>query len=98
MTGQDTDWAPGSPGPLRVKPGSRVRLPEGLDPGDRFGLHKKKDGARLLQRGAGLLGEYHRRLADQDTWASWSSCRRSMRRQGRHDPARTLRDDDHASA
>jgi polyphosphate kinase 2 (PPK2 family) len=54
--------------PLRVKPGSRVRLPEGFDPGDRFGLHKKKDGARLLQRGAGLLEEYQRRLAAQDTY------------------------------
>ena len=54
--------------PLRVKPGSRVRLPDGFDPGDRFGLHKKKDGARLLQRGAGLLEEYQRRLAAQDTY------------------------------
>ena len=52
MTGQDTDCAPGFAGPLRVKPGSRVRLPEGFDPGDRLGLHKKKDGARLPSSGA----------------------------------------------
>jgi PPK2 family polyphosphate:nucleotide phosphotransferase len=68
MTGQDTDWAAGFTEPLRVKPGSTVRLPEDFDPGDRFGLQKKKDGARLLQRGAGLLTEYQRRLAAQDTW------------------------------
>jgi hypothetical protein len=79
MTEQDTDWAAGFAGPLRVKPGSTVQLPDDFDPGDRFGLHKKKDGARLLQRGAGLLTEYQRRLAAQDTWVSWSSCRRSTR-------------------
>ena len=59
MTGQDTGWASGFAGPLRVKPGSTVRLPDDFDPGDRCGLHKKKDGARLLQRGTGLLTVYH---------------------------------------
>jgi PPK2 family polyphosphate:nucleotide phosphotransferase len=68
MTDQDADWAPGFTGPLRVKPGCTVRLPEDFDPGDRFGLHKKKDGPRLLQRGTGLLTEYQRRLAAQGTW------------------------------
>ncbi len=68
MTDQDTDWAPGFAGPLRVKPGSTVRLPEDFDPGDRFGLDKKKDGAQLLRRGQQLLEEYQRRLAAQDTY------------------------------
>ena len=68
MTGQDTDWAAGFSEPLRFKPGCTVRLPEDFDPGDRFGLQKKKDGARLLRGGAGLLTEYQRRLSAQDTW------------------------------
>jgi len=45
-----------------------VRLPDDFDPGERFGLHKKKDGAHLLRRGKDLLAEYQRRLAAQDTW------------------------------
>ena len=68
MTGQDTDWAAGFTEPLRVKPGSTVQLPDDFDPGERFGLHKKKDGARLLGRGKDLLTEYQRRLAAQDTY------------------------------
>jgi len=68
MSDQDTDWAPGFAGPLRVKPGSTVHLPEDFDPGERFGLHKKKDGAQLLRRGKDLLEEYQRRLAAQETY------------------------------
>jgi PPK2 family polyphosphate:nucleotide phosphotransferase len=68
MTGQDASWAAGLAGPLRVKPGSAVRLPRDFDPGDRLGLHKKKDGGQLLRRGKELLEEYQRRLAAQDTW------------------------------
>jgi len=68
MTGPDTSWAAGLAGPLRIKPGSAVRLPEDFDPGDRLGLRKKKDGAQLLGRGKELLEEYQRRLAAQDTW------------------------------
>jgi PPK2 family polyphosphate:nucleotide phosphotransferase len=68
MTGQDTGWAAGLAGPLRVKPGSTVRLPDDFDPGGRLGLHKKKDGARLLRQGKELLTEYQRRLAAQDTY------------------------------
>jgi len=68
MTGQGASWAAGFAGPLLVKPGSMVRLPEDFDPGQRFGLRKKKDGAQLLRRGRGLLEEYQRRLAAQDTW------------------------------
>ena len=79
MTGQDTGWAAELTGPLRVKPGTAVRLPDGFDPGDRLGLHKGEDGARLLRQGKELLTEYQRRLAAQDTWVSWSSCRRSTR-------------------
>ena len=45
-----------------------MRLPEDFDPGDRFGLDKKKDGAQLLRRGQQLLEEYQRRLAAQDTY------------------------------
>ena len=68
MTSQDTDWAPGFAGPLRVKPGSTVRLPEDFDPGERFGLHKKKDGAEQLRLSVELLAEYQDRLAAQDTY------------------------------
>jgi PPK2 family polyphosphate:nucleotide phosphotransferase len=68
MTVQDTGWAAGLTEPLRVKPGTAVRLPDGFDPGDRLGLHKKKDGAQLLRRGKELLTEYQRRLAAQDTY------------------------------
>ena len=68
MSDQHAGWAAALAGPLRVKPGSAVRLPEDFDPGERFGLGKKKDGARLLRRGKDLLEEYQRRLAAQDTW------------------------------
>ena len=68
MTGQDTEWPAGLDGPLRVKPGTAVRLPDGFDPGDRLGLHKGEDGARLLRQGRELLTEYQRRLAAQDTY------------------------------
>jgi hypothetical protein len=44
MIDQDTHGAPGCAGPSRVKPGSSARLPDGFDPGDRFGLHKQKTG------------------------------------------------------
>ncbi|MDQ2707106.1 MAG: polyphosphate kinase 2 family protein [Actinomycetota bacterium] len=68
MTCRHAGWAPGFAEPLRVKPGCTVRLPEGFDPANRLGLYKKKDGARLLRRGTGLLEEYQRRLAAQDTY------------------------------
>jgi hypothetical protein len=44
MIDQDTHGAPGCAWPSRVKPGSTARLPDGFDPGDRFGLHKQKTG------------------------------------------------------
>ena len=69
MSDQDTGWARGLAEPLRVKPGSTVRLQKGFDPGARFGLRKKKDGARLLRQGVEVLADYQRRLAAQETYA-----------------------------
>ncbi|MFF7470110.1 PPK2 family polyphosphate kinase [Streptomyces sp. NPDC008092] len=54
--------------PLRVKPGSKVRLPEDFDPGFRAGIRKKKDGVELLRSGIEQLADYQRRLAAQDTY------------------------------
>ncbi|MEU2422428.1 polyphosphate kinase 2 family protein [Streptomyces sp. NPDC007851] len=54
--------------PLRVQPGTRVRLAEDFDPGYKGGIHKKKDGVELLRSGTELLAEYQRRLAAQDTY------------------------------
>jgi hypothetical protein len=67
MTGQHTEWAAWFAGPLQIKPGSTVGLPEDFDPGERFGLRNEKDGVQLLRRGQQLLTEYQRRLAAQDT-------------------------------
>jgi PPK2 family polyphosphate:nucleotide phosphotransferase len=54
--------------PLRVSPGSRVRLSRDFDPGYRANYVKKKDGEGLLRRGVELLTEYQDRLAAQDSW------------------------------
>jgi PPK2 family polyphosphate:nucleotide phosphotransferase len=54
--------------PLRVKPGSKVKLARDFDPGYKASLLKKKDGAALLEAGVTLLEEYQARLAAQDTW------------------------------
>ena len=69
MSNLDVRWVSGLVGPLRVAPGSEVRLPGDFDPGARFGVRKKKDGARLLTQGVELLTEYQQRLAAQDTYA-----------------------------
>ncbi|MGW2111026.1 polyphosphate kinase 2 family protein [Streptomyces sp. NPDC001948] len=53
--------------PLRVKPGSRVRLERDFDPRYKAGL-KKRDGIELLRTGVSLLAEYQERLAAQDTY------------------------------
>ncbi|MFI1364483.1 polyphosphate kinase 2 family protein [Streptomyces griseochromogenes] len=53
-------------GPLRVAPGSKVRLGRDFDPRYRAGL-KKRDGVELLRSGVALLAEYQERLAAQDT-------------------------------
>jgi len=56
-------------GPLRVKPGTKVRLSHDFDPGYRSDLLKnKKDGSGLLQTGVEMLSEYQERLAAQDTY------------------------------
>jgi PPK2 family polyphosphate:nucleotide phosphotransferase len=69
MSNLDVRWVSGLVGPLRVAAGSEVRLPGDFDPGARFGVRKKKDGARLLAQGVELLAEYQQRLAAQDTYA-----------------------------
>ena len=54
--------------PLRVEPGSKVRLPKDFDPGYLPDGRTKKDAAPLLARGVELLAEYQARLAAQDTY------------------------------
>jgi PPK2 family polyphosphate:nucleotide phosphotransferase len=53
--------------PLRVQPGSKVRLGRDFDPGYRSDLVRKKDGKELLQVGIELLAEYQLRLAAEKT-------------------------------
>jgi len=54
--------------PLRVKPGSKVKLAKDFDSGYKASFLKKKDGAAILQAGVDVLAEYQGRLAAQDTW------------------------------
>jgi PPK2 family polyphosphate:nucleotide phosphotransferase len=54
--------------PLRVEPGSKVKLAKDFDPGYKASFLKKKDGAVVLEAGVALLAEYQARLAAQDTW------------------------------
>jgi PPK2 family polyphosphate:nucleotide phosphotransferase len=54
--------------PLRVEPGSKVRLPKDFDPRYLPDGRTKKDAAPLLARGIELLAEYQMRLAAQDTY------------------------------
>jgi PPK2 family polyphosphate:nucleotide phosphotransferase len=54
--------------PLRVKPGSKIRLPNDFDP--RYTGRVRKDQAtELLQQGVEWLSEFQARLAAQDTWS-----------------------------
>jgi PPK2 family polyphosphate:nucleotide phosphotransferase len=53
--------------PLRVSPGSRVKLAKDFDPAFKAGIEKKKDGIALLNDGIELLADYQERLAAQDT-------------------------------
>jgi PPK2 family polyphosphate:nucleotide phosphotransferase len=68
MSNLDMRWVEELVKPLRVRPGSEVKLPGDFDPGARFGVSKKNDGARLLMQGVELLAEYQQRLAAQDTF------------------------------
>ncbi|MFD5845538.1 polyphosphate kinase 2 family protein [Streptomyces chartreusis] len=54
--------------PLRVEPGTKVRLGKDFDPGFKAGVRKKKEGVQLLRSGIELLADYQRRLAAQDTY------------------------------
>jgi PPK2 family polyphosphate:nucleotide phosphotransferase len=54
--------------PLRVKPGSKVKLARDFDPGYKANFLKKKEGTGILQAGVTFLAEYQARLAAQDTW------------------------------
>ncbi|MGD0876294.1 MAG: polyphosphate kinase 2 family protein [Acidimicrobiales bacterium] len=55
--------------PLRVRPGSAVRLAKDFDPGYTGDLVKKKAGKSLLKQGVKLLADYQTRLAAEDTHA-----------------------------
>ena len=54
--------------PLRVEPGSKVKLARDFDPGYKASFLKKKDAAAVLEAGVAVLAEYQARLAAQDTW------------------------------
>jgi len=69
MSDLDVGWVSGLIDPLRVRPGSKVRLAHDFDPSELFGVRKKKEGTRLLRQGVELLAEYQDRLAAQDTYA-----------------------------
>jgi PPK2 family polyphosphate:nucleotide phosphotransferase len=68
MSQPDTGWVARLVQPLRVAPGTKVSLPGGFDPGDRFGVRKKSDGVELLRQGVDLLAQYQDRLSAQDTY------------------------------
>ena len=53
--------------PLRVKPGTTVRLGRDFDPRYKASFVKKAEGADLLQTGVELLAEYQARLVAHDT-------------------------------
>jgi len=53
--------------PLRVEPGSKVRLAKDFDPAFKAGVTNKRDGRELLRTGVELLAEYQRRLAAERT-------------------------------
>jgi PPK2 family polyphosphate:nucleotide phosphotransferase len=55
--------------PLRVDPGSTVRLPKDFDPGFHGDYIQKGDAQEALARGVAELAEYQDRLAAQSTYA-----------------------------
>jgi PPK2 family polyphosphate:nucleotide phosphotransferase len=54
--------------PLRVEPGSKVKLPHDFDPGDKADFLSKEDGRELLGTTTALLADHQRRLAAQNTY------------------------------
>lgn len=54
--------------PLRVEPGSKVKLPHDFDPGYTDDFLSKKDGRGLLGTTTALLAGHQRRLAAQNTY------------------------------
>ena len=69
MSQTGTGWAARIAEHVRVRPGSKVSLPDGFDPAERLGVRRHQDRAALLRRGIDLLAEYQDRLAAQDTHA-----------------------------
>ena len=55
--------------PLKVKPGSKVRLPKDFDPRYSGDFVKKEEASELLGQGTQWLSEFQMRLAAQDTWS-----------------------------
>ena len=55
--------------PMRVKPGTKVRLPRDFDPRYSADLVRKEQATSLLQQGIEELSEFQMRLAAQDTWS-----------------------------
>jgi PPK2 family polyphosphate:nucleotide phosphotransferase len=55
--------------PMRVAPGSKVRLGRDFDPRYKAGVTRKKQGVDLLEQGVAILSEYQARLAAQDQWS-----------------------------
>ncbi len=66
MNDERARWLEEFIAPFRVKPGSRVRLPDDYDPRFKAGI-KKKAGMELLADGVRDLADYQARLAAQDT-------------------------------
>src|SRR5262245_19094289 len=54
--------------PLRVTPGSKVKLSRDFDPRYKAQVANKEQGVELLQQGVTILSEYQARLAAQDQW------------------------------
>jgi PPK2 family polyphosphate:nucleotide phosphotransferase len=54
--------------PLRVKPGSKIRLDRDFDPRYKADFVNKKDAAQILSTGVEMLADYQSRLAAQDSY------------------------------
>jgi PPK2 family polyphosphate:nucleotide phosphotransferase len=55
--------------PMRVEPGSKVRLPKDFDPRYTADFVRKRDAASTLRDGVSWLSEFQMRLAAQDTYS-----------------------------